>query len=657
MRDRTCKRFLDEWRGPFLYVLIAFCAGLVNSWALQRAVSTDQDGVAGDLKTVIVVFTGISFLSLGLQFLYARAIGPGRKTDWLVGISLSAAVAISAFAVSFIAISSTLRFQGETAALVAIAVFFAVQSSAQLATLLINREWITISALVMAGVILRTALWETEWLSGDLHGFLLGIIFSNLGIFILVTLMVHRTRYERVRHLRMLSQWVPMGTLVGLIVILIAGSVSRRSALGLESTEYVDAGLIGRKVFYLVAVIAYAAFPALCNSPLFSREFGRNYRQAQIFAAVLAIVSGVVFLQIEVSDGSTAVSQNVLTIQVISWVIFSISLIPLLYFMAHNSRVGMAVVIPALVMVSAQLFASSSLSLAIAFLVSNSILLMLVMIPALVRNRPIVHAVRKKGSRDHPLNQASLTVVIPSFNPGARVVKTIHDVHAEFQKIGQEVLIVAVSDGSSDVSVALLNEIRDDWFTHILLPENVGKGGALLAGFENLSTSYVGFIDADGDIPPSLLPGMFDAAMEEGADVVFGSKWHPDSDVAVSSARRALSRLHHLLQMTLFKLDIKDTQVGIKVYKTASLQMVTHTLKENGFSLDLEIFVSMSAHGLNKFVEMPVTILRTGESTISPGSIVQAFLDMIRIFWRSRIVLEYDSFAYLSNYEKSEELR
>jgi hypothetical protein len=105
--------------------------------------------------------------------------------------------------------------------------------------------------------------------------------------------------------------------------------------------------------------------------------------------------------------------------------------------------------------------------------------------------------------------------------------------------------------------------------------------------------------------------------------------------------------------LTLFKLDVSDTQVGVKVYKTGSMQDVLHTLKETGFSLDLEIFVSMSAHKLNNFIEMPVTIARSGESTISIRSALGAFLDMLRIFWRSRIALHYDSVAYSTDQDIS----
>jgi glycosyltransferase involved in cell wall biosynthesis len=308
-------------------------------------------------------------------------------------------------------------------------------------------------------------------------------------------------------------------------------------------------------------------------------------------------------------------------------------------------------------MVVAQFWASSAFELSLAFLLSSFLLFILALVPALVRSRPVVHAIRKSDVSCKQLTREAVTVVVPSYNPGARVLETIRDIHGAFEEVGRKVLVVAVSDGSTDESVRLLDSLHEDWFVHISLPTNVGKGGALLAGFQVVSTSYVGFIDADGDIPPGLLPSMFGTAREENADVVFGSKWHPESDVVVSSMRRLVSKAHHVLQMMLFKLDISDTQAGIKVYKTNSLQDVLHTLKETGFSLDLEIFVSMSAHKLNNFIEMPVVITRSGESTISIRTAIGAFLDMLRIFWRSRIALRYDSLAYLTDQKTSEKTK
>jgi hypothetical protein len=651
------KRISGSWSGQVLYVFVAFLVGFMNSRVFNSAVDASDLETSRDLKTITAGFTGVSFLGVGLQFLYARAIGSGQKATWRTGALMSAVAAVTAFVISFTAITATIQFQAQIASLVALAIFFSIFTSAQFASLLINKRWIAISSLAFLGAFLRMIFWRIDLFSSSLHGFIWGIVFSNLIVYCAVLFLTTLEKLPAKSGLRITSQLVPVGILTGLMIIVTGGGIARRSALGHESLDYSDAGLIGRQIFYLVVVIAYAAFPALCNSPLYSQELGKSYRQGQFASTLLAVGSGIILWKVAVNNDHTDVVHRILLIQIFAWVLFSISLTPLLYFVAHNSRVGLAVLFPASVMVVAQFWASSAFELSLAFLLSSFLLFILALVPALVRSRPVVHAIRKSDVSCKQLTREAVTVVVPSYNPGARVLETIRDIHGAFEEVGRKVLVVAVSDGSTDESVRLLDSLHEDWFVHISLPTNVGKGGALLAGFQVVSTSYVGFIDADGDIPPGLLPSMFGTAREENADVVFGSKWHPESDVVVSSMRRLVSKAHHVLQMMLFKLDISDTQAGIKVYKTNSLQDVLHTLKETGFSLDLEIFVSMSAHKLNNFIEMPVVITRSGESTISIRTAIGAFLDMLRIFWRSRIALRYDSLAYLTDQKTSEKTK
>ena len=646
-----------NWRGPGSYIAIAFATGLINSRVLNDAVDKVPLEVSRDLKGVTAGLTGLSILGLGLQFIYARAIGPGSKAKWSVGIAFSFLFSILSFVATFVFISAATGFKVQIAALVSTAVFMGLVPSSQFASLLVNQRWIVINFVTILGALTKATLWKLDLLSQSLSGLLLGMILSNFIVLLVAMVSVKTEKLRTISVVRLTAQPVPVGILSGIIIVIAGGSVTGANRLGNDSGVYADANLVGRQVFYIVVLIAYAVFPALCNSPLFSRELGKSYRQAQVVATFTAIGTGIVLWQTSIRSEPSAATQEILLMQILAWVFFSISLIPLLYFISHNSRIGLAVLFPAIVMVCAQLVAHSAIVLSIFFLISTSFMLFLALVPALLRNRPVVHAIRKSALLDQPLSDESVTVVIPSYNPGPRVLETVWAVFEAFEDKSQGVKVIAVSDGSTDDSVALLDSINQPWFSHICLQNNVGKGGALRTGFAAATTSYVGFIDADGDIPPRLLPAMFATASSEDADVVFGSKWHPSSDVIVSSRRHQLSRFHHVLQVALFKLDISDTQVGIKVYKTESLRKVLDTLSENGFSLDLEIFVSLSAHEFKKFVEVPVTISRSGESTISMKSAVGAFVDMMRIFWRSRIALRYDSLAYATVNEPSGEMR
>lgn len=643
-----------RWGSLSIYVVSAFSAAFVNSWSLDKAVLGVETEIAQNLRTVLLGFTAISVLVLGLQFLFARVIGHGRKASPFTGVNASLVITGIVFLTSFIGISSSWQFRVATALLIAAGVFLAVLPCAFVATMLINQQWTLIGILILFTAFIRALLWQFPWFSDNLHGLLLGILITNLAVYCAAAVLNHVSKFQVNSGATLSGQLIPGGILFGLMVLLVSGSTSRRNTLGLEVIDFAEATLVGRQVFLLTVVIAYATFPALCNSPLFSRDLGRNYRRAQLVTTAFTVFAGAIVWFMYITSNSSNDGQLLLLIQVIAWIMFSIALTPILFYLAHGSKIGLAVFAPALLMLTAQLVVTSAMMLASIFLISNALLVVLAMVPALARVRPVARSQRFDVSLRKNLQNSKVTVLIPSFNPGPNVVKTIWDTHKAFLYEEQGLHIIVISDGSTDESIDLLNDIQEDWFLHLQLPYNQGKGAALIAGLQVADTTYVGFIDADGDIPPNLLPGMFAAAIEEDADVVFGSKWHPESNVQVTKLRSYMSKVHHFLQLHLFRLDIDDTQVGIKIFKTDSIRLVLKTLKEKGFSLDLEIFVALAAHGRSKFVEMPVTIVRSGSSTLSIKLVVQTIKDMISIFWRSRIELRYDSQVYENTRERTE---
>lgn len=635
-----------QWRGPAFFILCALLAGLLNYEATTSATSSLQPDIARDLRTILSGLTGVSFLALCFQFLYAQVIGPHNKTRWTAGFLVSSGVAIGVFLFTYIAIESSQEFQTEVAVLIAMTTFLSLFSAAKLASLLINQEWIKIGCLTLAGALLRLCLWQLAWFAEDVKRLMFGILISNLVVLIALIINNERSNHMKVPALRLRQHLVPLGIYFGFLVILAFGSVARRGSLGSAGGEYSDATLTARSIFFLVAMIAYASFPGLCMHPLFSLRLARHFRQGATIALTISALTGCAILCGYYFNNSFPQSPFLVVILVIGWMLFSAALIPFLYFAAHNSRMGFLVFIPACLISIGQIVSTTSSSLALSFLASTVVLFTLGIIPAIARTKSITVSTRSLINVNSLKQHQSLTIVVPSYNPGTRVLHTVEEIRKQFLINEIDVQVVVVSDGSTDGSVEALDQIKEPWFTHVVLKENSGKGYALRTAFAGLATGYVGFIDADGDIPASLLPRMADTISSNHADVVFGSKWHPDSVLAVSLGRKIVSRVHHFIQVSLFKIDISDTQVGIKIYNNEALQMVLPTLQENTFSLDIEIFVAMAAHGYQSFIEMPVIIERSGGSTISFLNVGQSLVDLIRIFWRSRVSLNYETIAY-----------
>lgn len=231
-----------------------------------------------------------------------------------------------------------------------------------------------------------------------------------------------------------------------------------------------------------------------------------------------------------------------------------------------------------------------------------------------------------------------MTIVVPFYNPGPRFRPNIDRLVEVLASSGSTFEIIAVSDGCTDGSERSLEGIDERIMRFIELDHNRGKGQALRVGLAMGRGRYVGFIDADGDIDPTLLLPFLELVQLEEPDVVLGSKRHPLSVVAYPWLRRVYSWGYQQLIRVLFRLDVKDTQTGLKLVRRDVLAEALPRMVEKRFAFDLELFVVAARLGRTRFVEAPVSIKERFSSTISLRSVWSMLLDTLAIFYRLRIL-------------------
>jgi hypothetical protein len=112
-------------------------------------------------------------------------------------------------------------------------------------------------------------------------------------------------------------------------------------------------------------------------------------------------------------------------------------------------------------------------------------------------------------------------VLIPSYNPGAKVDETVRSARAQWSPVW------VVVDGSTDGSAERLQAMarRDPGLHVIVLPANRGKGGAVLAGIEAAAArgfTHVLTMDSDGQHPAALIPEFMAASEAAPEAMVLG---------------------------------------------------------------------------------------------------------------------------------------
>ncbi len=120
-----------------------------------------------------------------------------------------------------------------------------------------------------------------------------------------------------------------------------------------------------------------------------------------------------------------------------------------------------------------------------------------------------------------PTGLKTVGIVIPVYNEEEVLLAFHQQLCAAIQSLSYHFLIYYVSDGSTDRTNALLQQLAcsDERITAIELSRNFGHQAALTAGLDAAQGDYVITMDGDGQHPPELIQSMLSLATA-GYDLV-----------------------------------------------------------------------------------------------------------------------------------------
>ena len=280
-------------------------------------------------------------------------------------------------------------------------------------------------------------------------------------------------------------------------------------------------------------------------------------------------------------------------------------------------------------------------------------------------SRPIAHTYELPGGCDdasirlelpwfetadlHSLSDLVLSVVTPAFNEEASITAAIDAIRHHLDCLDVTYEIIVVSDGSTDSTRARVEAIGDSRVQVIEYERNMGKGYALRSGSRTARGQWIAWFDADLDLDPSAIGRYLDVARRDGLDVVIGSKRHADSVVHYPKRRRIYSWLYQRLVHLLFNLRVRDTQVGVKLFRREALDEVLPVVLVKRYAFDLEVLVVARRFGYSAIREESIELTyQFSGSGINFRAIVNALCDTAAIFYRLRVLHFYDRRRRLS---------
>jgi len=222
-----------------------------------------------------------------------------------------------------------------------------------------------------------------------------------------------------------------------------------------------------------------------------------------------------------------------------------------------------------------------------------------------------------------------VSIVVPVYNEAGLIEQALRRVLAE----PTEKEVIVVDDGSRDGTGAVLDRLAQALPIRVIhQPRNLGKGGAVRAGFAAARSPIVLIQDADLEYDPADYPAMI-APIERGdADAVMGSRflYHkphfftPDGEPFFTHyiGNRVIIALTNLL----YGFRATDYEGCYKAVARAVLPELR--LGSNGFELDNEL-IGKLLRRRRRVVEVPI---RYEPRTYRDGKKI-GWRDGVRMVW------------------------
>lgn len=223
----------------------------------------------------------------------------------------------------------------------------------------------------------------------------------------------------------------------------------------------------------------------------------------------------------------------------------------------------------------------------------------------------------------------SRLVLIPSYNPGAKVYETVADARRYWNPVW--VVVDGSNDGTGEGLTAM--SAADPGLRVLLLPQNRGKGAAVLHGIELALAegySHALTMDSDGQHPAELIPAFMEASLQAPDAMILGVPVFDASAPALRVQGRKIS--NGWANVETLGAGIGDSLYGFRVYPIESLRRIMAGQRwMRRFDFDPEAVVRLCWRGIEPVnLPAPVRYLRPEQGGVSHFN-----------YWRDNLLLTW----------------
>lgn len=248
------------------------------------------------------------------------------------------------------------------------------------------------------------------------------------------------------------------------------------------------------------------------------------------------------------------------------------------------------------------------------------------------------------------MNIKLLSLVVPAYKQEKTIVKNLNNLTKTLSELPFNYEVIVVVDGFLDNTFEQAKSVKDNRIKVYGHEKNLGKGYSIKFGVSKANGDIIGFIDAGMDIDPKDIVIMLGIMDWNNADIVVGSKLHPDSKVNYPFARKILSWGYRTITHLLFGFSVRDTQVGFKLYKRHVAKDVFKRTLVKRFAFDVEVLAIAYQLGYRRIYESPIKLDFSGYSSVSILNfwiiVLRMLWDTAAVFYRLKVIHYYENLNY-----------
>jgi glycosyltransferase involved in cell wall biosynthesis len=199
-------------------------------------------------------------------------------------------------------------------------------------------------------------------------------------------------------------------------------------------------------------------------------------------------------------------------------------------------------------------------------------------------------------------NNPVLSIVVPIYNEGGHLAEVMEYLLSSYCPVSREWIFV--DDGSTDDSLSILNKFAEKESVRVIEQKtNQGKGAAVIRGIKEARGELIMIQDADFEYDPEDVPSLLQPLLDNRADVVFGSRFRPNTAQVHRTYHYLVNRILTLMSNLLSGIYLTDMETCYKIFRSDLLKSMQ--LKSNRFGIEVELTAYL-AKTAARIVELPI---------------------------------------------------